>query len=106
MAKIVFIEHNGKRHEVEAEEGKSLMQHAVDHFVPGIIGECGGNCSCATCHGYIDPAWLDRVPVKQANEESILEGAVHTQPNSRLTCQLRMSRELDGIVVHLPVSQF
>jgi 2Fe-2S ferredoxin len=106
MPKIIYVEHNGAEHVIDAEEGQSVMQAAVDHFVPGIIAECGGACSCATCHGYVDPAWSARVPAKSAGEEAILDGVMRTRDNSRLTCQIRMTRELDGLVVHLPASQF
>jgi 2Fe-2S ferredoxin len=106
MPKIIYIEHDGTEHPVEAPVGKSLMQVAVENLVPGIVGDCGGVCSCATCHGYIDAAWQSRVSPMNANEEGILEGTMRTQPNSRLTCQIAATAELDGLVVRLPVSQF
>jgi len=106
MPKILFIEHNGKEHVVEAEDGKSVMQCAVENMVPGIVGDCGGACSCATCHGYIDAAWESKVDAKGENEEMMLEGALHVEPNSRLCCQITMKAELDGLVVRLPSSQF
>ncbi len=106
MPKILYIEHNGKQHVVDAESGKSVMQNAVDNLIPGIVGDCGGACSCATCHGYIDPAWLDKVCPKNEGEEMMLDGALRVEPNSRLTCQVLMKDELDGLVVRLPESQF
>ena len=106
MFKVVFIEHDGTEHIVEANVGTSVMRAAVDNSVPGIVGDCGGCCSCATCHGYIDPAWLAKVPTPSAEELSMLEGALHVLDNSRLTCQIPMSKELDGLVVRLPASQF
>jgi 2Fe-2S ferredoxin len=106
MPKILFIEHNGKEHLVEAEDGKSVMQTAVENMVPGIVGDCGGACSCATCHGYVDPAWQDKVGAKGETEEMMLDGAMNVEPNSRLTCQILMKAELDGLVVRLPASQF
>lgn len=106
MPKILFIEHSGKQHLIDAEAGKSVMQNAVDRMVPGIIGDCGGACSCATCHGYVDPAWADKVEPKNDGEDAMLDGALHTQANSRLTCQITMTDALDGLVVRLPVSQF
>jgi 2Fe-2S ferredoxin len=106
MPKILFIEHNGKQHLIDAEAGKSVMQNALDNLVPGIVGECGGACSCATCHGYIDPAWAQKIPAKSENEEMLLDGAMHTEPNSRLTCQIMMDAEMDGLVVRLPISQY
>jgi 2Fe-2S ferredoxin len=106
MPKILYIEHNGKEHVVDADVGKSVMQNALENLIPGIIGDCGGACSCATCHGYIDPAWLGKVGDKNEGEEMMLDGALRVEPNSRLTCQVVMTQELDGLVVRLPESQF
>jgi ferredoxin, 2Fe-2S len=106
MPKIVFVEHSGIEHVVEAEVGRSVMQAATDNFVPGIIADCGGCCSCATCHGFVDQQWLSKIPPVQANEASLLEGLLETQPNSRLTCQIQITPGLDGLTVRLPRSQF
>ncbi|HEY3659039.1 MAG TPA: 2Fe-2S ferredoxin [Steroidobacteraceae bacterium] len=106
MPKIVFIEHSGTEHVVEAEVGRSVMQAATDNFVPGIVGDCGGCCSCATCHGFVDDRWLSKIPAIQAGERSLLEGLLDTQSNSRLTCQIEITDGLDGLVVRLPLSQF
>jgi 2Fe-2S ferredoxin len=106
MAKILYIEHDGTEHLVEAEVGKSVMQNAVENLIPGIVGDCGGVCSCATCHGYLDPAWAGRVQPKSESEEVMLDGAIRVEPNSRLTCQITVTPDLDGLVVRLPVSQF
>jgi 2Fe-2S ferredoxin len=106
MPKIVFIEHNGTQHVVDAPAGKSVMQIAVDNLIPGIVGDCGGCCSCATCHAYVDPADADKLPPVQEDEEMMLEGVSHQQPNSRLTCQLRLNPALDTITFLLPESQF
>jgi ferredoxin, 2Fe-2S len=105
MPKVRFILHNGKEHTVTGDVGDSAMQTAVDNAVPGIIGDCGGNCSCATCHGYIDADWLDKLSPISEDEAAILEGAMHVESNSRLTCQVKLSEELDGIVIRLPISQ-
>jgi 2Fe-2S ferredoxin len=105
MTKIRFIEHNGTEHVVEGEVGASIMQTARDNMVPGIIGDCGGNCSCATCHGYVDPDWLAKLEPQSEEEVVMLEGAMNQESNSRLTCQIKVTRELDGIVVRLPISQ-
>jgi ferredoxin, 2Fe-2S len=105
MTKIVFIEHAGTKHIVEAQNGKSVMQTAVDNMVPGIVGDCGGCCSCATCHGYVDENWIAKLPSKTDDESMMLEGALAVQENSRLTCQISVQSELDGLVVHLPASQ-
>jgi len=105
MVKVRFIEHDGTEHVVEGAEGNSIMQTARDNLVRGIIGDCGGNCSCATCHGYVDPEWIDKLEPCDENEELMLEGAMNTESNSRLTCQIKLKPELDGIVVRLPISQ-
>jgi 2Fe-2S ferredoxin len=106
MPKILYIEHNGKEHVVDADVGKSVMQNAVENLIPGIVGDCGGACSCATCHGYIDPAWMDKAGARNENEEMMLDGALRVEANSRLTCQVVMTADLDGLVVRLPASQF
>ncbi|MBL6752300.1 MAG: (2Fe-2S)-binding protein [Nevskia sp.] len=106
MPKIIFIEHNGARHEVEAQTGQSVMQAAVGNLVPGIVGDCGGCCTCATCHGYVDDAWREAVGEPGEDERMMLEGALNVQPNSRLTCQIAVSEALDGLTVRLPASQF
>ena len=106
MPKIHFVEFNGTEHVVDAEAGKSVMQVAVDNMVPGIVGDCGGCWSCATCHGYVDPSWADKLPPKSDDEEMMLEGALNVEPNSRLTCQLNVSDEVDGLIVRLPESQY
>jgi 2Fe-2S ferredoxin len=105
MTRITFIEHDGKAHAIEAVNGRSVMQSAVDNRVPGIIGDCGGYCSCATCHGYIDAAWIDKLSPPAGDEAAMLECAIDRQDASRLTCQIDVTPELDGLVVRLPVSQ-
>jgi ferredoxin, 2Fe-2S len=105
MTRVIFIEHNGTEHVVEATNGDSVMQTAVSNNVPGIIGDCGGCCSCATCHGYIDPGWLDRLEPKASGESMMLEGVLGAESNSRLTCQIAVQPELDGLTVRLPESQ-
>jgi 2Fe-2S ferredoxin len=105
MPKVVFIDPAGVRHDVEAPAGKNLMQVALDHSVPGILGDCGGACSCATCHGYVDPAWAGRLPGRSETEVFMLEGVPEPRETSRLCCQLRASAELDGIVIQLPQEQ-
>ena len=105
MVKVHFIQHDGTEHIVEGAPGQSIMQTARDNLVPGIIGDCGGNCSCATCHGYVDPAWLDRLEPRDEDEALMLDGVMATESNSRLTCQIKLKPELDGIVVRLPISQ-
>lgn len=104
--RITLIEHDGQQHELAAEEGQSIMQTALDNLVPGISGDCGGFCTCATCHGYVDPDWLQRLPPADEDELAMLEGSPYIKPNSRLTCQIKMREELNGIVVQLPESQY
>lgn len=105
MVKITYIEQGGKEWALDLEPGTSLMQGAVDNSVLGIIGDCGGNCSCATCHVYVDSAWVDRVGAKEVQEEQLLEEVYEARPNSRLSCQITAIEELDGLVVHLPQRQ-
>ena len=105
MVKITFIEFNGSRHEVIAEVGQSVMQAAVNNMFPGIIADCGGNCACATCHVYIDDPWKVRANAPSQDEAAMIECALNVASQSRLSCQVSMTPELDGIVVHLPESQ-
>ena len=106
MPKIRFIEHDGTEHRVEVAVGRSVMQAATDNFVPGIIADCGGSCSCGTCHGFIDNEWIAKIPAVQPDEASMLDGLLETQPTSRLTCQISVTPDLDGMIVRLPKSQF
>jgi len=105
MTHVVFIDPTGLAHEVEAPLGRSLMQIAVDHSVPGLLGDCGGACSCGTCHGYVDPRWAAELPPRSETEAFMLEGVSDPRENSRLCCQIRMTAELEGLVVHLPDEQ-
>lgn len=107
MPSITFIEHNGKAHTVQVASGQSVMQAAVDNNVPGIDADCGGECACATCHVYVDAAWLDRVglPADGSQEASMLSFAAVTQPDSRLSCQITVTDALDGLVVRMPEGQ-
>ena len=105
MPKVTFIEFSGKKHEVQGEVGESVMQVAMNNAVPGILADCGGNCSCATCHVYVDAPWGNRIPAPAPAEKEMLDCALHVLENSRLSCQVRLTPELDGLVVHLPESQ-
>ena len=106
MAKITYIEHNGTRHEVEVPTGLTVMEGARDNGIPGIEADCGGACACSTCHVYVDPDWVGRLPQKQAMEEDMLEFAYEPDlERSRLTCQLKVSDALDGLVVQMPERQ-
>jgi 2Fe-2S ferredoxin len=105
MAKIKYIEFDGREHEVEVKPGLSVMEGAVKNNVPGIDADCGGACACATCHVYVDDAWTDKTGQASAMEESMLDFADDVQPNSRLSCQIRVSDALNGLVVRMPQSQ-
>ena len=105
MAKITFIEPSGKAHEVEAENGQTVMETAIKHMVPGIEAECGGALACATCHVYVDEAWTDVVGAPSAMEEDMLDFAYEVRPTSRLSCQIKVSDEIDGLIVSVPERQ-
>ena len=107
MPKVTYIEFNGMAHEAEVPVGLSVMRGAVDNNIPGIDADCGGECACATCHVYLDPPWLEKIgtPVPGSQEASMLSFAAVAQPNSRLSCQITMTGELDGLVVRMPEGQ-
>lgn len=106
MAQVIFKEHDGTEHKVVAEVGLSLMQAAVDNGVPGIDADCGGSCSCATCHIFVDPNWMDKVGPANETEDSMLSISNDRQDTSRLSCQITVTEELDGLVVTTPEFQF
>ena len=106
MPIIHYIEADGSEYEAEVSVGSSVMQGAVDNMIDGILAECGGACRCATCHCYVDEQWLDRVGAAEGVEKELLEAAVDIEPNSRLSCQIEVTEELDGLVVRLPVTQY
>jgi len=105
LPKVKYIEHNGKEHEVDVPVGWSVMEGAVKNLVPGIDADCGGACACATCHVYVDEAWAGKVTPKHDMEETMLDFAQDLEPTSRLSCQIKITPELDGLVVRLPKSQ-
>jgi ferredoxin, 2Fe-2S len=105
MAKITYIEHSGKRYDVDAEPGFTVMETAIRNGVPGITAECGGACACATCHVYIDDAWVDKTGNPSEMEEDMLDFAFDVRSTSRLSCQIKVRPELDGLVVHVPEKQ-
>ena len=105
MPKITYIEDSGEEHVVEAPVGQTVMEAAVKHAVPGIDADCGGACACATCHVYVDEAWLAKTGDSSSMEQSMLDFANDVQDNSRLSCQIKVSEALDGLVVRLPKSQ-
>jgi len=105
VAKITFIDHQGERREIVAENGKSVMQAAMDEDIPGIDADCGGGCACATCHVYVDDTFVDTLEPASELEIEMLDFAEDTSTNSRLSCQLEVSDALDGLVVTTPESQ-
>jgi 2Fe-2S ferredoxin len=105
MAKIKFIEHNGKEHVVDVKTGMSVMEGAVKNLIPGIDADCGGACACATCHVYVDQAWTSKLEPMQEMEKTMLDFAEGVERNSRLSCQIRVTDALDGFTVRMPKSQ-
>ncbi|WP_439814162.1 2Fe-2S iron-sulfur cluster-binding protein [Zavarzinia sp. CC-PAN008] len=106
MAKITFIDHKGTSRTVDAAPGVSVMEAAIRNMVPGIDADCGGACACATCHVYVDEAWLPLVGKPEAAEAGMLEFAQNVNHTSRLSCQIKLSDALDGLIVTTPESQF
>jgi ferredoxin, 2Fe-2S len=106
MTKITYIEFNGTEHIVDVKPGLTVMEGAVKNNVPGIEAECGGACACATCHVYVDPAWVEKTGERNALEQSMLDCAGNVESNSRLACQIEVTEELDGLVVRMPQTQF
>ena len=99
MPKITFIDSSGNARTVEAENGSTVMETALRNNIPGIEAECGGACACATCHVYVDEAWREKVGGPSPMEEDMLDFGYDVRPNSRLSCQIKVSDELDGLVV-------
>ncbi|HXZ15134.1 MAG TPA: 2Fe-2S iron-sulfur cluster-binding protein [Roseiarcus sp.] len=106
MAKITYVEFNGHATTVDAPDGWSLMQAAISNNIHGIVGECGGSMACATCHCYVDEAWFSKLPPPEAGELDMLDmAAAEVKPNSRLSCQIKASPAIDGLLVRLPETQ-
>ncbi|NRG17988.1 2Fe-2S iron-sulfur cluster binding domain-containing protein [Rhizobiales bacterium] len=105
MPKITYIAPDGTKSEIDAPVGSTVMENAVKNMVDGIEAECGGACACATCHVYVDDAWAEKIGTPQAMEEDMLDFAYDVRPTSRLSCQIKVSEELDGLVVHIPERQ-
>lgn len=105
MPKITYIEHDGTTHTVEADVGATVMETALKGSVAGIVAECGGSCTCATCLVHVDEAWTDKVGGRTDEEEDQLDFAFDVRPNSRLSCQIKVTEELDGLVVRTPAYQ-
>jgi ferredoxin, 2Fe-2S len=105
MPKIKYIEFSGKEHEVDVPVGWSAMEGAVKNLIPGIDADCGGACACATCHVFVEESWLSKLPPKADMEETMLDFAPEVEANSRLSCQIKVTPELDGLVLRMPKSQ-
>src|SRR4249919_3127674 len=105
MRRITYIEANGTEHAVDSEVGLTLMEVAVSHSIPGIDAECGGACACATCHVYVDEAWREPTGEPSPMEEDMLDFGYDVRPNSRLSCQIKVRENLDGLVVTTPERQ-
>ena len=105
MPKITYIEHSGKKHTIDVANGLSIMEGAVQNNIQGIDADCGGAMACATCHVYVKEEWFNKLPQKEQGEEDMLDMAFEPKKNSRLSCQILVSKELDGIVVDLPKKQ-
>ena len=106
MAKITYIENNDKTHTIEVANGLSIMEGAVQNNIPGIDADCGGLCACGTCHVFVEPNWLSKVGERSEMEDSMLEYTESVKSNSRLSCQIKISEELEGLTVQLPEEQY
>ena len=105
MPKITYIEHSGKSHVVEVPNELSVMEGAVQNNIPGITADCGGACACATCHVYVDEKWFDKLKTKDEAEQDMLDMAFEPNQFSRLSCQISVSNELEGMIVKIPSKQ-
>ena len=105
MAKITYITHDKKNHTIDIQNGLTVMEGAVQNDIPGIDADCGGGMACATCHVYVDDKWFDKLPSKEDGEEDMLDMAYEPKKNSRLSCQIIVSDDLDGLTVNIPSKQ-
>jgi 2Fe-2S ferredoxin len=105
MPRITYVLLDGSPRVIEVPAGQSVMEGAVTNGLEGIVADCGGNMACATCHVYVDPAWMGKLPAPDESETAMLEFAAEPRPTSRLSCQIRVGAEIDGLVVHMPESQ-
>jgi len=105
MPSVTYVDADGEQRTVEAAPNATVMEVALKHDIPGIVGECGGACACATCHVYVDEEWVDRVGPAEDMEQGMLDFAFDVRENSRLSCQIFITPELDGLIVHTPVRQ-
>ena len=105
MTKIVYHTHKGQTHSIDVQNGLSVMEGAVQNDIPGIDADCGGGMACATCHVYVNNEWFDKLPPKEEGEEDMLDMAFEPKKNSRLSCQITVSDEINGLVVTTPKQQ-
>jgi ferredoxin, 2Fe-2S len=105
MTKLTIVAFDGTRFDLDADEGSTVMENAVRNSVPGIEAECGGACACATCHVYVDDDWVEKAGPPATMEEDMLDFAFDVRPSSRLSCQIKLTSLLDGLVVHVPERQ-
>ena len=105
MTKITYITHDNKSHTVDVQNGLTVMEGAVQNDISGIDADCGGGMACATCHVYVKEEWFDKLPTKEDGEEDMLDMAFEPKNNSRLSCQITISDELDGLIVNIPSKQ-
>ena len=105
MAKITYIENSGEKHIVEVQKGLTVMEGAVSNNIPGIDADCGGGMACATCHVYVKDEWFNKINKKTDGEDDMLDQAYEPKKNSRLSCQIQVTDEIDGLEVHLPEKQ-
>ncbi len=105
MTKITYIEHNGKSHTIDVQNGLTVMEGAVQNDIPGIDADCGGSMACATCHVYVKEDWLNKIPPKNEGEDDMLDQTYEPKPSSRLSCQIIVSDDLNGLIVNLPEKQ-
>jgi 2Fe-2S ferredoxin len=106
MAKITYVEFGGEKHEIDVDNGSTVMEGAVKNSIPGIDADCGGACACSTCHVYIDESWREKVGGPKDMEEDMLDFAFDVKENSRLACQIEVTDELEGLIVVMPEKQF
>ena len=106
MVKVIFVDHNGSTQQTEANPGNTVMQTAAINGVSGIEADCGGGCSCATCHVFVDDTWVDVVGPANPTEDAMLSLVAGRKDNSRLSCQIVVTEEMDGLVVTTPESQY
>ena len=105
MTKITYIEHNGKEHTIDVQNGLTVMEGAVQNDIPGIDADCGGSMACATCHVYVKDDWYDKLDEKSEGEDDMIDQAYEPKKNSRLSCQITVCDKLEGLIVYLPEKQ-